>query len=267
MIHNFKINNSNIRYSDIGSGKAVVLLHGYLESLEKFESFATKLSDNYRVITVDLPGHGLSDVTAEPQSIEGMAKAVNEVIKHCGLTKVSLFGHSMGGYVTLAFAELYGETLSSLGLINSHPFADAAPTIENRNREIALVREGKKDLIINTNIPKGFSTKNLSAMADKVSHIQNIALKTKAEGIIAALESMKARKQRTDVLKTASLPVLFVYGKQDNYIPASVSEKIEFSDNSTVVCFENSGHQSFIEEETALLKCMLNFLKFRTLNS
>ena len=119
------------------------------------------LLHNYRVILIDLPGCGHSDVYGEMHSMEFMATAVKELTDHLSVGKICLTGHSLGGYVTLAFLELFPEKLSGYCLFHSTPFADTPETIEKRNREIEIVKMGKKNLMYPENVTRMFATSNL----------------------------------------------------------------------------------------------------------
>ena len=101
-----ELDNYTLRFRDKGKGNTVVLLHGYLESIETFETFADDLSSLARVITVDLPGHGLSELKTDSCSIDEMAQAVNKLVDHLKIERINIVGHSMGGYVALAYADL-----------------------------------------------------------------------------------------------------------------------------------------------------------------
>jgi len=244
----------NLRYRDKGKGNTVILLHGYLESLETFETFANDLSRLARVITLDLPGHGLSELKKDTCSVEDMAEAVNDLAKHLKLDKINLFGHSMGGYVALAYADKYVDKLESFCLFHSTPNADTEEKKVNRLREIDLIRQGKKELICKTNIPNTFSNKNQGKFAHEIERITQIALKTPEKGIIAALEAMMNRSDRNHVLKALDMPKVSIIGKKDNFIPMSVAGKIAQENELTPFILQTSGHMGFIEQRQECLR-------------
>lgn len=253
--------NAQIRCTDKGEGKTLVFLHGYLESLDIWTDFSKKLlQKNVRIITIDLPGHGKSQLPHEIATMEVMAKSVNAVLNNLQVEKCYLFGHSMGGYVTLAFLELFSEKLSGFCLFHSSPFADPPENKKNRDRQIELIKQGKKNLVYNVNIPKTFANDNLEKYKENVAFAKKIAKETSNEGIIAALEGMKQRPDRSQLLKETSIPFLYIIGKKDNFIPFSVLEKIKMPQKSKTVVFENSGHIAFIEEPEKALKTVLNFV-------
>ena len=139
----FKYQKKTINYTDVGTGKSIVLIHGFTESLKIWTGFATQLSKKYRVITLDLPGHGKSDCLAKVHSMELMAEVVFALLKRIRAGKCMMAGHSMGGYVTLAFAGKYPGMLRGLTLFHSHCFADTPFEQGNRDRTIAIVNQDK----------------------------------------------------------------------------------------------------------------------------
>jgi len=172
---NFSYQGGNISYSDIGSGRTIVLLHGYLESSEIWNSFAGKLSGWFRVISVDLPGHGDSDIFGEIHTMEFIAGAVKGLIEDLNTGSVFMAGHSMGGYVTLAFLEYFPEKLSGYCLLHSQPFADQPAAIEKRRREIAIVKAGKKHLMYPDNVERMYASGNLGRLTDALRRSKDIA--------------------------------------------------------------------------------------------
>jgi pimeloyl-ACP methyl ester carboxylesterase len=261
-LNNIVYNTVNIRFSDEGKGKPVVLLHGYLESLEIWYPFANELIKKYRIIAIDMPGHGKTGTLNRTASVEYMAECVKAVLDHLKIDKSVIIAHSMGGYAMLAFAELWPERLNGIGLFHSVSWADLPEKREARDREIELVKQGKKQLIFNVNVPKGFANDNLVKFSNEIENAKIIAANTIDEGIIAALNGMKNRKDRTAVLEKISVPVFFGVGKKDNYIPIeklmslTILPKIKY-----IAVFENSGHMGFIEEKEYAVDEIEQFLE------
>lgn len=261
MINFLNIEKGKIRYKTEGKGIPIVLLHGYLELLEVWEEFAGELAKKFQVVMIDLPGHGQSEYNAEVASMDAMAEAVDTVLTHLSIEKCFLVGHSMGGYATLAFAEKFPERLTGFCLFHSSPFADAKEKKEARLREIDLVKQGKKDLIIKTNIPKMYATDNLEKFRQELEKSKNIALNITDEGVISALKGMIERPERTAVLDN-DLPKLFILGKKDNYIPFDkMSPVLDNRKNGKLVAFEESGHMGFVEEKEKALRTIEEFVE------
>ncbi len=261
MINTISFADTRISFSDEGSGTTVILLHGYLESLEIWNGFAEKLSERFRVICPDLPGHGKSGILGEVHTMEKMAEAVIAVLDHCGIEKCFIAGHSMGGYCGLAILESYPERLNGLCLFHSHPFPDNEQIRNNRCREIVLVNQGKKDLISRINIPKAFALQNINVRNTEIERVTQIALSTSDEGIIACLRGMMERPSRERVLKETSVPVLVIAGKHDNYISyEEIAKKIPLPEKSKFVTLDNSGHIGFLEEPEKSVRAISDFL-------
>lgn len=246
----FEYRDRRINYTDLGSGPVIVLLHGYLESSEVWNGFMGKLAKSFRVIAVDLPGHGLSDIYGEVHTMEFMAAAVNELIVSLGLEKVFMTGHSLGGYVTLAFLELFPEKLSGYCLFHSQPFADSTEAIGKREREISIVKAGKKDLMYPDNVIKMFAPSNLDKFSGALERSKKIASAIPGDGIIAVLKGMIERPSRLALMEEGRVPCLWILGSMDSYIPCNIiRSEVKLPDNASVVILNNSGHMGFIEEE------------------
>lgn len=256
-----KFKDANLHYRDEGNGNAVVLLHGYLESMDIWGSFKDELSRSYRVITIDLPGHGRSDTVYEIHTMEVMADTVEIVLNNLNIGQAVIIGHSMGGYVTLAFTEIFPEKTAGFCLFHSHGFADSDEKKANRDKEIELVKSGKKMQIFKINIPRAFANDNLQRFSDEVKRSGEIALATKENGIVCALKGMKVRPDRRKVLIESVRPVFIIAGKKDNYIPFGIYEQhFNLAPKTDVLILENSGHMGFIEEKEKSLEGILKFL-------
>jgi len=261
MDNTIEYKNTTIRFRDEGKGPVIVLLHGYLESLEIWSEFSIDLAEFCRVVSIDLPGHGKSGVFGKVHTMELLAQSVKSVMDFLNTGKYFMVGHSLGGYVTLAFLELFPEYLSGLSLFHSHSLADSNEVIKNRNREKRLVKNGKKDLIYAVNIPKAFAIVNLEEFSEQVDYAKEIASDISGEGIIAILNGMIERPDRSDILARTSLPFLWILGKKDNYIPyEAIVKKVELPKHGKLIALENSGHMGFMEEKQQSIKAILNFL-------
>ena len=124
--------------------KCVVLLHGYLESMLVWEEFIPLIYKSVRVITLDLPGHGISEVKGSVHTMDYLADVVSAALKALGIESAYIVGHSMGGYVALALCERHPEQVAGVVLLHSTPNPDSEEKRKNREREIALVKSGKK---------------------------------------------------------------------------------------------------------------------------
>lgn len=255
----FNYKNTDIYFTDSGKGNAVVLLHGFLEDHTIWNEISSLLSKKFRVISVDLLGHGKSDCYGYIHTMEDQADMLSALLTELRLRKVSLAGHSMGGYIALAFAELYPEHVRSLILLNSSAQADSEERKQNRDRAIEVVKK-------NSNAFIRMATQNLfndeahNLYAEKISDFTTRALKTSLQGIIASLEGMKIRIDREALLHFGPYPKLVIASENDTIIPlADIQEQTAGTD--VTVKIVKGGHVSLIEQEAIVGDSIMLFLK------
>src|SRR5690606_17640534 len=219
-----------IFYTDSGEENSIVLLHGFLENSTMWHHFIPKLSKKNRVICIDLLGHGKTGCLGYIHTMELMAEGVEAVLNHLKIDKSILIGHSMGGYVALAFAEKNPNAVKGLCLMNSTALADSVEKQNNRDRAIDAVKQNYK-VFIRMAIANLFRPKNRIIFSEKINDVISDALKTPVQGIVAALEGMKVRKNRAFLLQTKTFKKMIVIGKKDpalNYM--SLIEQIKNTD-------------------------------------
>lgn len=251
--------NIKVSYTDNGKGKVVVFLHGFLEDKSIWQDFSNQLSDKYRVVTVDLLGHGNTECLSYIHTMEEMAEAVYFVLRKLKIRKFFLVGHSLGGYVSLAMAEEFPDNIKGLCMFHSTARGDSEEKQKDRDRAIKVVKKNK-NLFINEAIPNLFFTQE-ETYEKEIAQIKEIALKTSTQAIVAALEGMKNRMDREIILNFAPYPVLYIIGKEDNILPyESLVEQAELPENGTYLLLENVGHVGFIEAKSATLKALKTFI-------
>jgi pimeloyl-ACP methyl ester carboxylesterase len=251
--------NSKISYSDSGKGTTIVLLHGFLENQTMWQAFVPELSKKNRIVTIDLLGHGNTECLGYIHSMEDNADMIHEVLSELRIRKAILVGHSMGGYVALAYAELYPETVKGLVLLNSTSRADSEERKINRTRAIKVV---KKDYgtFIRISIANLFSEDNRERLSSEIQKVTAEALKTPLQGIVASLEGMKIRKDREVLLHFGPYPKLLVLGKRDPILNYEENREQIENTNMQLTTFPD-GHMSHIENKDELLKVLLQFFK------
>jgi pimeloyl-ACP methyl ester carboxylesterase len=251
--------NTRIAYSETGKGMALVFLHGFLENQFMWNVFVPELSKKYRVIAIDLLGHGLTQSMGYVHSMEDNADIVHEILSELRIRKAVFIGHSMGGYVALAFAELYPDNIKGLVLLNSTSRADSDQRKQNRDRAIKAV---KKDYtsFVRLSIANLFSEDNREKLAGEIEKVKIEALKTPLQGIVASLEGMKIRKDREVLLHFARYPILLILGKKDPVL--NYQENVQQVENTNVKLLSfPDGHMSSIENKRQLKKVLADFLK------
>lgn len=252
-----------VRYADAGKGtQAVLLLHGYLESIEVWDDFAGELGKNYRVIRIDLPGHGFSDWGGrEVVGIDYMADTAAAVLELAGVEQCTVVGHSMGGYVALSLAANHPEKVGGVVLFHSSPNADTPEKAANRQREIELVEAGKKEMLARVNPGRGFAEANLRRCAEAVEDLAEQVMLTEDEAIVAVLKGMSQRKDRNEDMRRLGIPELMIFGRGDNYIPVAAAESMALAQpQARVAWLENSGHMGFVEQPRESLAILEDFL-------
>lgn len=256
-IQNYK--NISVNYTSEGEGKTVVLLHGFLENSTMWNEITPVLAQKNRVICIDLLGHGKTGNLGYVHTMEEQAQMVHFVLNHLKLRKFTFIGHSMGGYVALAFAEMHPNSTKGLCLMNSTAMADPEDKKANRDRAIAAVKKSPRTFV-KLAIPNLFAPENRTKFVSEIDQITQEALKISQQGIIAALEGMKIRKDRTSILKISNYPILMVIGKQD---PALDYDSLILQTNNTKVVRIQfpDGHMSHFENKIELAAELQKFVK------
>ncbi|MGL2965542.1 alpha/beta fold hydrolase [Flavobacterium sp. XGLA_31] len=251
--------NTKISYTDEGKGTAVLLLHGFLENKTMWNAFVPELAKKHRVITVDLLGHGETECLGYVHVMEDQADMLYALLLFLKIRKAVLVGHSMGGYVALAFAELYPDHVKGLFLLNSTSRADSEERKINRDRAVVCVKQNYVNFV-SMSIANLFSEDNRVRLAEEIEAVKAQALKTPLQGIVAALEGMKIRKDREVILHFAPYPIQLVLGQKDGVLP--YEDNIDQLEGTKVqLTTFPDGHMSHIENESELLKVLLSFLK------
>ncbi len=258
-----KFRDAAIAYTISGKGDTLVLLHGFIESTQIWKDFVPELEKHFRVVCIDLPGHGESDCIGYVHEMELNAEAVHAVLQHLGIKNCVITGHSMGGYVTLAFAEKYPELVKGLCLFHSTALPDSEEKKKDRDKAIGVVKNDPM-VFIRTVIPNLFAPANREKFKKEIEELIALSAKTPQQGIVATLEGMKNRKDRTYVLKEAKFPVLIISGKQDTVVPIdSLLPQLAMPKHCEALILDNVGHTGFIEEKETTLKALLNFVAAR----
>ncbi len=251
-----------LRISDTGvaGGKpAIVLLHGYLESIEVWEDFTKLLTPHLRVIAIDLPGHGISEVKGEIHTMEFLADTVHAALEELSVAKYFVCGHSMGGYAALEILCKYPDTLAGIILFHSVAMADSDEKRESRRREIAVVEAGKKDLLATT-VSKSFAPDNRRRFANRIEELADQACLTEDDGVLALLRGMEQRRDNNDTLSQSTVPQMFIYGLGDEYITVEAAQEMEsLHPRAQVVWLEKSGHIGFVEEPKKTAEAIIEF--------
>jgi pimeloyl-ACP methyl ester carboxylesterase len=251
--------NTKVHFEVKGGGSAVVLIHGFLENLTMWKAISETLAKRFKVISIDLLGHGKTENHGYMHTMEDQAETVKAVLDSLKLRKYVLIGHSMGGYVALSFATLFSKNIKGICLLNSSALPDSDEKKKNRDRAIKAVKENAKTFI-RIAIPLLFSEKNRAVFKKEIVEITNQALQMTPQGIIAALEGMKIRKNQTKLYKTGSYPIQMIVSKLDPAL--DYNSLINETKNTKVNVVEfPDGHMSYIENKTEITTTLYKFVK------
>lgn len=253
------------RYSRYGKGeKVVVFLHGYGESIEVWEEIGSSLGKEFNIVAVDLPGSGLSTYGGqEPLTIAYMADFVAQVMTKLSVEEYSVVAHSMGGYVAAALMERDETRLQKVVMFHSLPYGDSEAKREIREREMAIIESGKKEMLAQSNPSKGFAPQNVKRCSEAIDEKIEQFMLTDDADLVVTLKAMAARRDLTETFNKFSQvkPVLMVFGLFDPYISEELRERaVADFPKMGVEILENSAHMGFKEEFQRSVEVLQEFL-------
>jgi pimeloyl-ACP methyl ester carboxylesterase len=259
----FEFDNRQMGYVKTGAGPAIILLHGFGEDHYIFNSTVTMLEKTNTVYTPDLLGTGMSSINTFPSnfSIEYLADSIAALLQHEKIENCTLLGHSMGGYITVAFAKKYPQYLKGFGLLHSTALPDTPIKIENRLRGITFIQKFGAASFLETTAPNlfgSFTQKNHPQII--TDFIQSIPAFTN-EALTCYYQAMMARPDVTSVLEATQLPVLFILGDQD--MPVALEDTLpqtKMPKRAYLYVLENCGHMGMLEQPIHFNKAVLDFL-------
>ncbi|MDF2964356.1 MAG: alpha/beta hydrolase [Paenibacillus sp.] len=254
------LENGRVSYREQGQGEVIVLLHGFCCSSESWEKVIPLLSSRYRVLAPDLRGHGQSAFPGgKVCSMDEMAEDLRQLLDSLEIEKVSLFGHSMGGYVSLAFADKYAHRLRHLALIHSTGLADTEQGKESRLDSIKTIEEQGLDVFLEGFVSKFFAPGNPEAVEVLKQRALSIGKQTSPLAAAGCLRGMRERPDRNSVLSGVKLPVLLLAGDQDRIIPKERTFSVA-ADHIQQAEIQGCGHSSMVEAADELTGVMIDFL-------
>ena len=266
MLKKIKTDTGNLSYELQGEGLPVMLVHGFGEDGYVWNEIASILSLEYQIIIPHLSGSYLSPIDnlslVENLSMESMAEDLHKILNAENIKQVVMLGHSMGGYITLAFAEKYEDRLHAFGLIHSTSYADIDAKKEARLKNIEFLKTNTTKSFLEVATPNLFGTQYKETHPEKINELIERASQITEASMMAYLRAMRKRKDRTDVLKKTTKPVFFCIGMQDNAVnPQDAIEQSKLPVNAEALILEQAGHQGMMEEPEKLVKAIRKFLK------
>ena len=242
------VNGIQLAYERRGQGTPLVLLHGYPLDHHLWDEVLPLLEGKFDIIAPDLRGFGESTTVDSPYTMDDYASDIAGLLDQLGIQKAAIAGHSMGGYVALAFARLFPERVSGLGLVSSQVLADAIDRKEGRYKSAAEVAENGIGSVVATMTPKFTADEDLQVLARTSMERQQPA------AYIGALKAMAERKDSTPLLSSLKVPVVIIHGDSDALIPVDRAREVKAAlPQAHLVEISGAGHMPMIEakEKTA----------------
>ncbi len=259
MIKQVIYSTKKIHYRKTGQGPAVMLVHGFGEDGDIWNEFTREIENKFTLLIPDLPGSGESEALTGKPCLEDFAEILHTILQFENIEKVAVIGHSMGGYIALAFAEKYPMMLTGLGLFQSSAYADDEVKKQTRSKAIEFIQSNSGTAFMKTSLPGLFQKpekfqKELQVLLTKAGKVDSNVL-------VQYYEAMKMRPDRRKVLTEIDVPVLHIMGEHDKAVPFSQSlEQCQLSAISYVYILRNSAHMGMLEEKQLSLSNLLAFL-------
>ena len=252
---------NGIFYNDSGSGQPVVFLHGFCESHRLWSNLAPKLIHSFRVITIDLPGFGKSPLPESSFSLTDIAVQIHDMLNEIGAQHPVLIGHSMGGYITLAYAKKYTTELRGFGLFHSSAYADTSEKKEDRTRLIDFIRENGVVPFLGTFIPSLFYENRREELGPQIKQLIEEAKNIPPRSVQEFARAMRDRDENIELLKTFPRPVMMIIGEDDRSVPLEKSlEQSRMIQRPYILRLKETAHMGMIEKPAETFNFLHNFL-------
>jgi pimeloyl-ACP methyl ester carboxylesterase len=251
----------NIFYRKHGIGKPVMLVHGFGEDGTIWNNQIAFLQKDYLLLVPDLPGSGKSEMLTENNiTIADYASVIKAILAAENITQCSMLGHSLGGYITLAFAKEYPSMLNSFGLVHSSAFADNETKIETRKKAIEFILTNGSKAFLKTSTPNLFYDKAKNFL--EIEQLIEVGNNFNPNALVQYYHAMISRKVITDVLKTFAKPILFIIGQHDQAVPfADSMQQTYLSSYAYIHILRSSAHMGMLEEAEKTNTILASFLQ------
>ena len=238
----------------------ILFLHGFAESREVWTDFTREFPDGYRLLTLNLLGHGTNVHDIRDYSMEAQARYVAEQLRQKSVEKALLVCHSMGGYVALAFAERYPEMVAGLVLFHSTALADTEEKKVNRDKNMDFVRRHGVEKFMESFIRPLFAPVNREQLREQREFLEDIGRATPEATVLGALQAMRDRPDRTQVLRDAKFPVLFLAGKADVAVSVgSLLPQLALPAQTHALLLSDVGHLGYFEAPELTRRAVVDF--------
>ena len=236
------VNGINLAYTRLGKGTPLMLVHGFPLDSSSWNELIPYLKDHFDLILPDLRGFGKSTTVESPYTLSDMADDLAGLLDHLGVEKTALAGHSMGGYISLAYAKKYPQRVIGLGLVASQAAADAPEGKERRYKTAADVAEKGVGVVVEAMSPK------LSADVRVQEFVRGVIERQSKQAVIGALKAMAEREDAMPILSSFNFPLVLIHGDADQLIPIERAKEIKSANPSaTLLELKGAGHMPMME--------------------
>ncbi len=261
-----------LSYTIYGKGTPVVLLHGYGEDSRIWENQVEYLANHCLLIVPDLPGSGKSTITPKGEeewlphmSMESLAKSIHALLVIENVNACILLGHSMGGYISLAFAQLFPSQLLGLGLVHSTAYADSDEKKIVRQKSIQFLEENNGYLFFKASMPNLFGKKFKASQSSIIEQLIEQSKAFKTQVLVGYTKAMMQRTNKTEVLQSALFPILFVAGPEDIAAPLTdIQVQATVPIKSYLEVIEGVGHMGMLEAPQVMNQHLSRFIHLIT---
>ncbi len=253
---------SAIFYRIEGNGYPVILIHGFAEDGMLWQNQIDYLAKNFQLIIPDLPGSGKSTFYPQLKKIDDYAECIKFIADEEKISDCIIIGHSMGGYIALAFAEKYPEKLKAFGLFHSTAYADSEEKKSARKKGIEFIEKYGSYEFIKQSVPNLFTENFRKDHPETVSELIERYNNFNPRSLVSYYNAMMDRPDRTHVLKDFKKAVLFIIGKKDSAVPLEHSMQQSFLPELCYIhILENTAHMGMFESRNRSNEFLNEFLK------
>ncbi|MCL6260484.1 alpha/beta hydrolase [Aquiflexum sp. TKW24L] len=248
-----------IKFISVGSGKPLIFIHGFCESKEMWITFSQELAKTHTVYCIDLPGFGEGPLQQDHLSLEEVAVMLQDWMEDNGIYHPIVIGHSLGGYVALALAELMGNALAAIGLFHSTAFPDDVEKKKTRNKTITFIKKYGVDKFIDSFVPPLFSEQHRLIHQTKIEELITLGKKSSKKGVLAYLSAMRERIDRMEVWENFKGKNLMIAGVLDGAVKIEASRMHKpYTDDYFEL--QEVGHMGMFEAKMETLRILKDFL-------
>jgi pimeloyl-ACP methyl ester carboxylesterase len=247
-----------LEYEIKGNGLPVMLVHGFTEDRHIWDPVLSGLEDKYKWILPDLPGSGGSAFNGSLSELKDFAEALHAITESENIPEPVMIGHSMGGYITLAYAEKYHDKVRAIGLFHSGSYVDSSEKKEVREKNIRYILKNGSASFVEQTIPGLFSDRFKAEHPEEIRKLILRYANFNPKSLVLYLDAMKQRPATTGILKSISKPVLFIIGEEDKAVPLKDAlEQCHIPRISYIHILTLTAHMGMIEN-TSLCNSMLD---------